>query len=159
METIKLVVFEVNGEEYGIAVQDVISIEKVEKRTMIPNMPEYLYGMAKVREELIPVIDTKYVFYRELLEVNEKSKVIVVQSNDLPVGLMVDDAKEIIDVNEIKPINEIAVYKTPFVAGVIHYNDRLITQIKVSDLVSALEELEKIKELIETEEVENYTET
>ena len=152
METVKLVVFEVNGEEYGVAVHEVISIEKLEGTTVIPNMPAYLFGMAKVRGELIPVIDTKKVFYQEKIALEDKTKMIVVQSNELPIGLMVEDAKEIIDADNVKPINQIATYKSPFVVGVVHLNERLITQIDVNELVKTLDELEKIKEAIDREE-------
>ena len=41
----------------------VISIEKFENATRIPNLPDFVKGIVKSRGELIPVIDFEQVLY------------------------------------------------------------------------------------------------
>ena len=53
----KAVVFSCGNEEYAVPVDLVVSIEKLERVTPIPHLPNYLLGFTRIRGELTPVID------------------------------------------------------------------------------------------------------
>ncbi len=151
MESQKLVIFEANGEEYGIPVEYVISIEKMASVTALPEMEDYVKGLMKVRGELIPVLDVKRILFSKLMEVSDKTRLIVVQTSDLSVGLLVEDAKEILDVSQesIKDFNGLALQSSPYISGMVNLENRLIAIIKPDNLVNSLEKIQQIKGAVE----------
>lgn len=48
----KAVVFLCGTEEYAVPVDQVVSIEKLERVTPIPHLPNYLLGFTRLRGEL-----------------------------------------------------------------------------------------------------------
>ncbi len=157
MESLKLVIFEVNGEEYGISVEYVVSIEKLGTVTALPEMATYLKGLMKVRGELIPLLDTKHILFTETLEAKDKTRVIMVQLSELSVGLIVEDAKEIMDVPQesVKSLNLFGSQTTTYIQGMVNLENRLIAILDPSSLVNSLNGMESIKEAVEKQEVKN----
>jgi purine-binding chemotaxis protein CheW len=151
MESKKLVIFQANQEEYGVSVEYVISIEKLDIVTPIPEMPVYMKGLMKVRDELIPVLDTKQILFRDQTELTDKSRVIVVQTTELSVALLVEDAKEILDVQMdiIKPLSLIAANSSNYISGMVNLDKRLIAVIDPGKLVDGLSEMDDIKDEME----------
>ncbi|HYK72472.1 MAG TPA: chemotaxis protein CheW [Pseudoneobacillus sp.] len=147
-ESSKVIVFQVDKEEYGIPIQFVVSIEKLEGITPIPHLPQYVKGMMVVRGELIPVIDLEQIFYHRPLEQDESSRLIVLKTEELSIGIMVRDAKEIIDIpsEKIKQVGLVAYAKTSYFTGVANLDSRLITFIDPLKLVQALEGVNEIKD-------------
>ncbi|MCA1320671.1 chemotaxis protein CheW [Bacillus tianshenii] len=148
MESKKLVIFQANLEEYGVSVEYVVSIEKLDKVTPIPDMPRYMKGLMKVRDELIPVLDTRQILFHDQTELTDKSRVIVVQTTDLSAALLVEDAKEILDVQKdtIKPLSLIAANGSNYISGMVNLDKRLIAVIDPGKLVNGLREIGEIKE-------------
>ncbi|KMJ59951.1 chemotaxis protein CheW [Bacillus sp. LL01] len=157
MESQKLVIFEVNGEEYGISVEYVVSIEKLATVTALPEMETYLKGLMKVRGELIPLLDTKQILFSGTTEATDKARVIMVQCSELSVGLLVEDAKEILDVPQesIKSLNLFGSQTTTYIHGMINLENRLIAILDPSSLLNSLNGMESIKEAVEKQEVKN----
>jgi len=151
MESKKLVIFQANQEEYGVSVEYVVSIEKLDKVTPIPQMPVYMKGLMKVRDELIPVLDTRQILFRDQTDLTDKSRVIVVQTTELSVALLVEDAKEILDVQKetIKPLSLIAANGSNYISGMVNLDKRLIAVIDPGRLVDGLREMDEIKEEME----------
>ncbi|MBY0122479.1 chemotaxis protein CheW [Bacillus sp. S/N-304-OC-R1] len=149
-ETNKVVVFQVGNEEYAIPIRFVISIEKVEGITPIPNLPDYVNGIFKVRGELSPVIDFERVLYNRPTIMNESAKIIVLHTNELSIGVIVKDAKEIIDIpsEKIKQLGLIAYKKTTYFTGVANLDSRIITLIDPSEMVQCLEGIKQIQEFM-----------
>ncbi|WP_442594741.1 chemotaxis protein CheW [Neobacillus sp. D3-1R] len=151
-ESSKVIVFQVDNEEYCIPIQFVVSIEKLEGITPIPHLPEYVKGMMIVRGELVPVIDLEQIFYKRQLEQTESSRLIVLNTEELSIGIMVKDAKEIIDIpaENIKQVGLVAYAKTSYFSGVANLNSRLITFIDPLKLVQALEGVKEIKDYMKS---------
>jgi purine-binding chemotaxis protein CheW len=150
MEINKAVVFQVKNEQYAVPVENVISIEKMSSPTLIPQMPGYMLGVVNIRGELVPVLDTMKILYGCSYTETEKTRMIVVTTEDLSVALIVDDAKEIIDIpkDAIKQINLLAYRQTPYFIGVASLPERLITLIDPSKLFESLDGVNEIKEHI-----------
>jgi purine-binding chemotaxis protein CheW len=152
MEINKVVVFQVDNEQYAVPVENVISIEKMSSPTIIPQMPDYMVGVVRIRGELVPVLDTTKILYRRAYTETEKTRMIVVITDDLSVALIVDDAKEIIDIppEAIKQVNMLAYRQTPYFIGVASLPERLITLIDPNQLFESLEGVKAIKEHIQS---------
>ena len=76
----KAVVFLCGTEEYAVPVEQVVSIEKLERVTPIPHLPNYLLGFTRIRGELTPVIDFGQVLYNRPTH-TDTSKVIVLSTD------------------------------------------------------------------------------
>jgi purine-binding chemotaxis protein CheW len=150
MESKKLVIFEANGEEYGIPVEFVVSIEKLGAVNALPDMESYLKGITKVREELIPVLDVKQILFTDPILKDDKTRLIVVKTSELSIGLLVEDAKEILDVNEEAIKGLLAFQSTPYISGMVNLENRLIAIIEPDNLISSLEKIQHIKSAVET---------
>jgi purine-binding chemotaxis protein CheW len=152
MEINKAVVFQVDNEQYAVPVENVISIEKMSSPTIIPQMPDYMVGVVRIRGELVPVLDTTKILYDRTYMETDKTRMIVVITEDLSVALIVDDAKEIIDIppEAIKQVNMLAYRQTPYFIGVASLPERLITLIDPNQLFESLEGVKAIKEHIQS---------
>lgn len=150
----KVVVFRVGEEEYAIPISFVISIEKMDGLTPIPHLPGYVKGIAKVREELIPVVDFERILYSRTLQEDEAARIIVLQSEELSIAVLVNEAKEILDIpaDNLKQLGLIAYEKTTYFTGVANMESRLITLIDPSKLVESLEGIREIKDYLKAQQ-------
>ncbi|PTY75955.1 chemotaxis protein CheW [Heyndrickxia sporothermodurans] len=151
----KAIIFQIGNEEYGISVDYVISIEKFENITLIPNLPPFVRGIVKSRGELIPVIDFEHVLYGHLLQHNEQSRLIVLNTEELSIGLLVKEAKEILDIpnDTLTQIGLVAYQKTNYMSSVANLESRLITMIDPNLLVHSLEGIKDILEYMKEPQV------
>jgi purine-binding chemotaxis protein CheW len=143
----KAVIFHSGREEYAIPVGHVISIEKPENITSIPQLPDYVLGITKVRGELVPVIDFANILYGRQ-EAPENKKLIVLKSEVLSLGIVVHEAKEILDIPEgaLTQVGLMAYSRTKYFSGVINLEDRLITMIDPDVLVESLDGIREIQD-------------
>ncbi|KOP83359.1 chemotaxis protein CheW [Bacillus sp. FJAT-21945] len=149
----KVVVFQVGNEEYAIPIHFVMSIEKVEGITPIPHLPAYVNGITRVRDELIPVVDFERILYNRSFKANKSTKMIVLQTEMLSIGVIVSDAKEIIDIpsDKLKQLGLLAYQKTTYFTGVANLDSRVITMIDPSILVQSLDGIREIQEFMKTQ--------
>ncbi|MGD6966938.1 chemotaxis protein CheW [Rossellomorea vietnamensis] len=147
----KAIIFHAGKEEYAIPVGHVISIEKPENITPIPQLPQYVLGITKVRGELVPVIDFANILYGRTESTSDK-KLIVLKSEILSLGIIVNEAKEILDIPEgaITQMGLMAYSRTKYFSGVINLEDRLITMINPDILVESLDGIREIQEYMKT---------
>lgn len=94
----KFLTFNIGKEEYGIEVQYVTQILGMQKITGLPEMPSFIQGVINLRGKVIPVIDVRLRFSFEKREYDERTCIIVIDINDISVGLIVDQVKEVIDI-------------------------------------------------------------
>lgn len=153
-ETQKVVVFRVGKEEYAIPIQFVISIEKIEGITPIPHLPHYVNGVAKAREELIPVIDLQAILYNKHTADGGTARMIILMAEGFAFGMIVSEAKEILDIESerMKQIGLMAYQKTAYFSGVANLNGRLVTTINPVELVSTIEGMKEIKEYMRSQQ-------
>lgn len=153
MDSNKVVVFTVGKEEYAIPIENVLSIEKLEGITPIPHLPDYVSGIIKVRDELIPALDTERILYHRSMTLNDLVKIIVLRTEEMSLGVLVSEAKEILDIpqEQIKQIGLVAYQKTSYFTGVANLESRLITIISPSVLVKSLEGIKEIQEYMQSQ--------
>jgi purine-binding chemotaxis protein CheW len=148
----KVVVFRTGNEEYAIPLQFVVSIEKLDTPTPIPYMSDFIKGIVEIREELIPIIDLEYIFFKRYLNTDENARLVVIQSSKLSLGLLVNEAKEIIEIPEekIKQVGLISFADTAYISGVVSLEGRLITIINPEILVESLDGMKDLQEYMES---------
>lgn len=95
----KYVIFKLNSEYYGINIKSVTAIENMENVTRIPNSPDYVKGVINLRGEVITLIDLKEKLKIARSEEDANSRVIVVSTEEIVAGLVVDTSSEVIDID------------------------------------------------------------
>ncbi len=155
MSDIKAVIVQCGSEEYALEVEKVVSIEKLEKINPIPHLPEYMLGLMKIRGELVPVLDFQQILYSNTIREKENAKVVVVQTESLHIGLLVLDAKEIIDIPESKLTSSglMAYSKTPYFTTIANLEERMITVVNPEILSQTLTGMDAISEYVKEQEM------
>lgn len=135
----KYVIFKLSKEYYGIPINKVISIEKMQTSTRIPNGPKYVKGVINLRGEVITLIDLRLKLNMEPKEIDNNSRIIVVSSDDIIAGLIVDSSSEVIEINKESidnpPTSSENEYLS-YIQGIGKAKDRLII---LPDLLKILE--------------------
>jgi len=96
----ELVVFQVDGEQFGLRISNVKEIIRIPEITKAPEMPHYVLGVCNLRGNLLPVIDCRKLLGMSEGELNESSRVIVADINGRNAGLVADRVLEVINVEE-----------------------------------------------------------
>ena len=91
--------FYLHGEDYGIAINDVIEIIGIQKITNVPDMPDFIKGVINLRGRVIPVMDVRLRFGLPECDYDERTCIIVVEVNEQTMGLVVDHVEEVIEIS------------------------------------------------------------
>lgn len=101
-----------DNEAYGIPVQRVREIIRMQKTTPVPQMPEHVKGVINLRGRVIPVIDLRAKFGLKA-EFTERTCIVVVQvklteEQIVQMGLIVDAVEEVVNLvdADIQPTPE-----------------------------------------------------
>jgi len=138
------VIFKLDGEYYGIAINFVETIEKVLEITRLPNSPEYLKGVINLRGEVIPVIDLRKRFAMSDTTITEESRIIILSFEDIAVGILVDTSSEVLTIENDNIDNTNALIDSTednYVKGIGKIEDRMIIILDIMKiLVEGLKE-------------------
>ncbi len=96
----RFLTFTLGTEAYGIEIQYVTEIIGIQAITEIPELPEYIRGIINLRGKIIPVMDVRLRFKKEYVEYNDRTCVIVVDLQNISIGLIVDSVSEVITIPE-----------------------------------------------------------
>ncbi len=101
----KFLTFSLGSEEYGIEIRYVTEIIGIQKVTDLPDMPHYVKGVINLRGKVIPVIDVRLRFNLNQRDYDERTCIVVVTLDEMPVGIIVDSVSEVMDIpaGEIEP--------------------------------------------------------
>ncbi|GKV68147.1 chemotaxis protein CheW [Sporosarcina sp. NCCP-2716] len=154
MADFKAIVVRCGNEEYAIPVEQTVSIEQLEKVNPIPHLPDYLLGLMKIRGELVPILDFQQILYGTSAKDDPEAKVVVVQTEGFFFGLLVLEAKEILDIPSDKLTTQglMAYSRTPYFSSVANLEDRVITLVDPAILSETLTGMQEITEYVGLQE-------
>lgn len=126
-QEIELLSFRLGGEEYALPVAEVREVLKVVPLTSVPNTPDYIPGIISHRGTMLPILDLRKRFGLATAVNDEKSRIVIVSSNDEEVGLLVDRVTGVFRIlpNEIKPAPENIEQGSEFLRGIARKGDKL----------------------------------
>jgi purine-binding chemotaxis protein CheW len=90
--------FGVSGEEYGIGISYVTEVVGIQRIMEVPDVPVFIKGVINLRGKVIPVMDVRLRFGMEAVDYNERTVIIVLDINNVLVGLVVDYVSEVLEV-------------------------------------------------------------
>ncbi|MGB3367035.1 MAG: chemotaxis protein CheW [Acidaminobacteraceae bacterium] len=96
MNSAEYVVFKLNGEYYGIDIHNVENIEKLLTITRVPYTENHIVGVVNLRGNVIPVVDLRKRFDLPAKELNDETRIIIVNVKELKVGMIVDSSSEVL---------------------------------------------------------------
>lgn len=95
----KFLTFFLADEEYGIEILKVQEIIGLMPVTRIPRTPDYVRGVINLRGKIIAVTDLRKKFGMEFVDETSETCIIVVQTNGVEIGVMVDKVSEVLDIS------------------------------------------------------------
>ncbi|WP_400162994.1 chemotaxis protein CheW [Brevibacillus sp. TJ4] len=143
---VKVIVFRLKDEEYGVEVNQVKSIEKLEHITRVPRTPQFVKGVINLRGVVTPIIDLRKRFDLEESDYTDSTRIIIVAVGELEVGLIVDAANDVIDipVDAVEPPPEVVGgVEAAYLRGVAKLDKRLLILLNLDKVLST----EEIKQL------------
>lgn len=129
MSTRQYVVFSIDGEEFGLSIENISSIEKMLEIFKIPNAPDYIEGLANLRGKVHTVFNLRKRFNLPSTEFDDNTKIIIVNTSSAEIGIIVDEVHEIVKVDEdqFSPMpSALSNLKDRFLSGTARFDDRLI---------------------------------
>ncbi len=150
-EQIKVIVFALGNEEYGIDVDKVRTIERMMPITRVPKTYSFIKGVINLRGVVIPVIDLRGRFNLVETEYTDQTRIIIVAVGDMEVGFIVDAANDVVDLdrdNIDSPPEVVGGVKAKYLDGVAKVGeDRLLIMLNLAEVlnrgeVAHLEQLE-----------------
>lgn len=98
----KYFIFTLDGDEYGIEVLKIREIVNYTRPVAIPQMPDYVKGVIKLRDQVIPVMDIRTRLDMEAVKATEHGCIIIVELAQngckSAAGIIVDSVSEVLDI-------------------------------------------------------------
>lgn len=150
-EISKVIVFQLKDQQYGVDIQQIRSIEKLQTVTKIPNTSDFIKGVINLRDEVIAIIDLRERLNINQADITEHTRILIVSMNEIQIGLIVDSATDVLDIDAtvIDPTPEIVgEIDVTFVKGVAKLEERLLILLDLERVLS-FKEIAEVKEVIE----------
>ncbi|MGM8215633.1 chemotaxis protein CheW [Bacillaceae bacterium W0354] len=149
----KVIVFQLNDQQYGVNIQQVKSIEKLEGITQVPQSSKFVKGVINLRGEITPIIDLKERLNLGKSEYTNDTRVLIIQVEEVQVGLIVDSATDVIDLDEsvVEPTPDmVGSIDIDLFNGVAKLDKMLLILLNVNRLLS-VDEISEVDQLVATE--------
>ena len=148
-ELMKIIVFKMNGQQFGLDVNQVRSIERLQSITKVPQTEDFIKGVVNLRGEITPIVELKERLSLGQTKYNSETRILIVALDNLQVGLLVDSATDVIDIDAsiIESAPKIMQnINSNIVRGVAKLEENLLIILQLKYLFS-YEEIQKIEEL------------
>lgn len=139
----QIVVFDLANESYGIDINAVSEIIRMQDITKVPRTAEFVEGVINLRGKVIPVVDMRKRFGLADVEQTKDSRIVVVDINGLNIGMVVDAVNEVMRISESSvepPSSVIITEESDYLRGIAKLEDKMIILL---DLDRVLTEGEK----------------
>lgn len=116
----KYLIFSLESELYGIEIRYITEIIGIQPITIVPDMPPYIKGITNLRGKIIPVMDARLRFKKAVREYDARTCIIVLETNDITIGLVVDSVSEVVTIvdEEIAPPPDINKGGLKYIKGI-----------------------------------------
>ncbi|GEN89925.1 chemotaxis protein CheW [Oceanobacillus sp. FSL W8-0428] len=142
METDKHILFKLKEQTFAVHVQQIVSIERELSLTKVPRTPDFMMGVTEMRGIMTPIIDLRERLNLGGVEITDQTRTLVVQVDDMQIGMLVDQATEVKDIpsslikSAPKLVGEI---KDTFLLGVATIDDELILLLDLEQIIQFTE--------------------
>jgi len=99
-EVSQLVTFRLMDETYGINVMQVQEVLRISEIAPVPGAPGYVLGIINLRGNVVTVIDTRTRFGLPTGELDDASRIVIIESEQQVVGILVDSVAEVVELRQ-----------------------------------------------------------
>ena len=91
----KYLIFMASHLKLGVVAEDVVEILNNQVITYLPMVPDYIRGIINMRGQMVPILDVRA---RLGMPTQEDSLVVVLNLNDIQLGILVDAVDQMLDI-------------------------------------------------------------
>ena len=138
-DELKLIVFKLGREEYGMDILRVQEIKRMMGITRVPSTPSFIRGVINLRGSVLPVIDLRTRLGLAENELTEAARIIVVLVNDGIVGFIVDEVVEVTTINtqDVEAAQTLSSgLSADFITGIAKADNRLYIMLNPDAIVN-----------------------
>ena len=143
MKEIKILIFKLGNEFYATDIMEVERILGYEEPTVLPDSPEFLFGVIDYETNVLPIISLAKKFkIKETGNLAER-KIIVLKREEGKFGIAVDSVSEVQSISEedIKNPESLAtLISKKYINGFVKKNDKIIILINLDKILTVQEE-------------------
>jgi purine-binding chemotaxis protein CheW len=144
IEDRRFLVFRLGPDEFGLPIEAVDEVAEAPAQvTRLPRTPDFLEGVVNRRGEVLPVVDQRRRFDMPPLGHGARRRLIVVRTERLRAGLLVDSVSEVLaaPAAAIEPAPDLTGHDVRLVQGVLNLEQtgRLILLLDPKELLSRTE--------------------
>lgn len=136
---VRWVTFRLGQELYGVVVKKVREILRINNISPVPGAPEHIIGITNIRGNVVSVIDGRRRINLSAQEYTDLSRMVVMESDDDIVAVVVDKVVDIIDLPE-SLIDSSPKFNrgggSRYISGVIAHSDELIIILDSEKFIS-----------------------
>lgn len=138
-ETRRVIMFDVAGERYGLAIENVREIFRPRGITPVPGAGTHVAGVANLRGEIVTVLDLAGILeVRNGEEQHADLQIIIAEEEDGSAGLLVDRITGIVDIaiNAVEPpLNTLEKVRAEHLLGEFKIDDRLVGLLNPTNIL------------------------
>lgn len=139
-ETTQFIVIRLGDEQYGININNIDNIVRMQSITRVPNVAPYLKGVINLRGEVIPVMSIRLKMGLEPDEHTKSTRIIILKvDQQAAIGIIVDEVKEVVtlDTSQIEKTSyENKDEKSAFVEAIGKQEGSLISLLDLTAVIS-----------------------
>ncbi len=140
VDTKQFIVAYLGSEQFGIEIKYVDNIIVMQNITRVPKAQPYFKGVINLRGEIVPVMSLGNKLGKPDMELTSKARIIIVRPEQqaAPVGLIVDEVKEVITL-EASAVEKMSYdgkdNKVNFSLGIGKFGTELINLLNIQVIV------------------------
>lgn len=97
-QELRWVTFRLADEIYGINVMQVQEVLRMTAVAPVPGAPHYVMGIINLRGNVVTVLDTRKLLDLATHEISGSSRIMIIESGKVTVGLLVDSVAEVVNI-------------------------------------------------------------
>lgn len=138
-QVLQYVTFRLDNETYGLNVMQIQEVLRYTDIAPVPGAPDYVLGIINLRGNVVTVIDTRRRFGLAEAEVTDASRIVVMESADQVMGILVDSVAEVVYLksSEIETAPNVGNEESArFIQGVCNKDGELIILVEFDKMLS-----------------------
>ncbi|GGZ00598.1 MAG: chemotaxis protein CheW [Shewanella fodinae] len=133
------VTFKLDNETYGINVMQVQEVLRYTEIAPVPGAPHYVLGIINLRGNVVTVIDTRSRFGLPAAEVDDSTRIVIIEAEKQVIGILVDSVAEVVYLrrSEIDNAPNVGTEESAkFIQGVSNRGEELLILVDLDKLLS-----------------------
>ena len=138
VETKQYIVVQIGNEKYGIDINFIDNIVRMQKITRVPKAQSYFKGVINLRGEIVPVMSIRKKMGLQDDVITDASRIIILKVEEKgSIGIIVDEVREVITLNMAEVEKTTA--KDSFINGIGKNGNELISLFEINAIVEEKE--------------------